>query len=264
MNGLAQINVELTSRCNKSCHMCGRRKLEKEYPELCNWGSMPLNLVCSIAKQVPKGVDAILHRDGEPLLYPKLEDAIKAFHGDFVAFNTNGILLMENLQAINLLSTVTISIIPDDPIGVDQYKIITEFLETKPDLIVVLRVLGNDIANEGRIRILKDTYLNVRICRRVLHAPEGSFDYEKDVTIPETGVCREMLHNLAVDRFGNVYPCVRYDPLRKNLLGNLHTHSLETIWESGLRHQWIRYHIEGRRDLVPLCNSCHFYGIPKS
>ena len=30
-NGLTTVNVELTSRCNKSCWMCGRRKVDAEY-----------------------------------------------------------------------------------------------------------------------------------------------------------------------------------------------------------------------------------------
>ena len=28
------LNIELTSLCNKDCWMCGRRKIDKEYPEL--------------------------------------------------------------------------------------------------------------------------------------------------------------------------------------------------------------------------------------
>lgn len=97
----------------------------------------------------------------------------------------------------------------------------------------------------------------------MLHDPAGSFNYEKDVTIPETGVCLEMLHKLAVDRFGNAYPCVRFDPERENLLGNLNTQSLASIWNSGLRAQWVRWHIEGDRNKVPLCGECDFWGVPR-
>ena len=32
LNGLGNINIELTSRCDKSCWMCGRRKVEKGFP----------------------------------------------------------------------------------------------------------------------------------------------------------------------------------------------------------------------------------------
>ena len=40
-NGLAVVNVELTSRCNKDCWMCGRRKVDREYPEIVmNYGDM--------------------------------------------------------------------------------------------------------------------------------------------------------------------------------------------------------------------------------
>ena len=28
------LNIELTSRCNKNCWMCGRRKVDRDYPEI--------------------------------------------------------------------------------------------------------------------------------------------------------------------------------------------------------------------------------------
>jgi 2-iminoacetate synthase ThiH len=34
LNGLFNINVELTDRCNKTCWICGRRKRERENPDL--------------------------------------------------------------------------------------------------------------------------------------------------------------------------------------------------------------------------------------
>ena len=30
------LHLELTSRCNKACFCCGRRKMEREHPELCD------------------------------------------------------------------------------------------------------------------------------------------------------------------------------------------------------------------------------------
>ena len=50
-NGLLVVNLELTSKCNKNCWMCGRRKLEREYPNLVDWGDMDFELVQTIAEQ---------------------------------------------------------------------------------------------------------------------------------------------------------------------------------------------------------------------
>ena len=49
--GLANINIELTSRCNKDCWMCGRRRSERDYPELVlKYGDMDFKLVKKIAR----------------------------------------------------------------------------------------------------------------------------------------------------------------------------------------------------------------------
>ena len=56
-DGLAIINIELTSLCNKSCWMCGRGRIEKEYPELVTEdGHMDLNLLKNIAAQLPSNI----------------------------------------------------------------------------------------------------------------------------------------------------------------------------------------------------------------
>ena len=56
-NGLTTVNVELTSRCNKNCWMCGRRKIDREYPEIAlKYGDMDFELVKKIAKQLPAGI----------------------------------------------------------------------------------------------------------------------------------------------------------------------------------------------------------------
>jgi len=76
MHGLSGINIELTSRCNKSCHMCGRRKEEAQYPDIANnRGDMPFEMLERIESQIPPGVFIQLHNNGEPLLYPQFAGA---------------------------------------------------------------------------------------------------------------------------------------------------------------------------------------------
>lgn len=267
LNGLSGINLELTSRCNKhpGCPMCGRRKIEKQYPQLANWGDIPLELVEQVAEQLPFGVFIQLHNNGEPLMYPRLGEALEILKGHYMGFNTNGKLIMEKANQITgHLSTITVSIIPDDREGCMQLDTVESFLALSHRPPVIFRLLGK--IDEKRVKIiekLSKKYKKFIICHRILHKPEGSFGYEKPVTIPEIGVCLEMLHKLAIDRFGNVYPCVRFDPERKNLLGNLSTEYLDTIWNGLKRRQWVRYHLAGERNRVPLCKTCDFWGVPR-
>jgi radical SAM protein with 4Fe4S-binding SPASM domain len=129
---------------------------------------------------------------------------------------------------------------------------------------VVFRLLGYiDQTRKELIESWTRLYPKVMICHRILHSPDGSYDYEKRTTKPETGVCLEMLHKLAIDRHGNVFPCVRFDPHLKNKLGNVDGRPLTDIWIHPIRKGWVRQHIEGRRNLVPLCKTCEFWGIAK-
>ena len=264
MNGLKSVNIELTSRCNKTCHMCGRRKMEKLHPELCDWGDMPFSMVEKLHEQIPKGVFIQWHNNGESLLYKRLYEAFRLFHGHYMGLDTNGKLLWEKRLAVALLSSVTISVIPDDPEGDEQLDIASKFCELYSRPSVMFRCLGYiDNSRTERIKTLKERHGRIDYCKRILHSPEGSFGYEKEVVKPEHGICDEILHKLAVDRYGNVYPCVRFDPEKKNLLGNLKDSTLLEIWESDKRRKWIGSHINFDRGEVPLCGSCDFYGVPR-
>ena len=239
--------------------------MEREHPELCQWGDMPLETVAILARQIPKGVFIQLHWNGEPLLYYDFPAALAEFSGHMIGLDTNGKLLIKHKKAIcKYLTSITISVIPDDPEGMDQLDIAGEFLEIGDRPLTIFRLLGEiDDDREYLIKALCEKRPKAEICYRVLHRPEGSFGYEKPVVKPEIGICLEMLHKLAIDRYGNVYPCVRYDPRRLNLLGNIKNQTLLNIWNGDKRQQWLQYHVDGRRDKVPLCASCEFWGIPR-
>lgn len=260
LNGLSTINIELTSLCNKNCWMCGRRKIDKDYPDIVrNYGNMNFNLVEKISKQIPENIVVQFHNNGEPLLYPRLGDVLQLFTNQIRCFNTNAKLLYKKRhEIIDNLDTLTISIIENDAEEEEQYINVKLFLEEKKDRkpFLVYRCLGN-------VDITKWEKLPGIFVKRILHNPMGSFNYTKETTIPEIGICWDFLHHLAIDRFGDVSICVRFDPKREGVIGNVNHVELYDLWNSKIRKTWLQYHINNCRKDIPLCSKCDFWGVPR-
>ena len=254
------IHIELTSRCQKACAMCGRRKMERDHPELCDWGDMSMGMVRRIAAQVPSGTVVQLHGNGEPTLYPRLHKALVLFKHCIRQFNTNAINLNEVATSIiGNLEVLTISVIPNDPLGDEQHDTVKRFLDKRADQKpqLVYRLLG-DIHNRERWDALPGL-----VATRVLHDMERSANYRKPVTIPEIGICLDLLAHLAIDRYGNISMCVRFDPDGDLRLGNIKNMTLQEAWNGEKRQRYIKEHTRGNRNL-PGCSRCDFYGCPVS
>lgn len=258
-NGLYCIHLELTSRCNKNCWMCGRRKIDREYPEIAmEYGDMDFELVKKIAGQLPEGLVVQFHNNGEPLLYPRFGEAVRLFKDQIRCVDTNAKLIIEKAdEIIDELDTLTISVIEKDPEGDEQYELVKNFLdikgERKPRMIY--RCLGD--VNTERWEKLDGT-----IATRILHDPLGSFKYKKRPTVPEIGICLEILNHLAINRIGKVSVCVRFDPRGLGGIGDVNLTALADIWNGSRRKEWIKYHIKGKRKLIPLCSNCDYWGVP--
>lgn len=261
LNGLAQINLELSSRCDKNCSFCGHQ--DPEINKKLKYGDMDYDLLIHIRWQLPKGISIQFHRDGEPLVYPRLREALVYFHEFITSIVTNGKKLVQKAdEIIDYCDTVTVSVFRGDPDGPEQLRILKEFLKLKGDMRpqVMVKIVG-DLGPE---RLEQYQALGVRIITRPLHVPEGSFHYvRRNPTIPETGICMDFLHHPSIDWQGNVYVCNRLDGEDQGLLGNLNEQSLEDIWNSPKRLEWLEAHRRGRRDLAsPLCKGCEFWGVP--
>lgn len=259
-NGLGQINLELSSRCNKNCHICGRRQHDRLYGTQ-NYGDMPFDVVQLIASQVPSNIMVAFHNNGEGLLYPEFGKAVNLFSHCITYIVTNGLLIVDKAdEIINNLDIMSISIIEnEDPIIKKiQKRIISDFLEIKGDRKpnVTLRFVGTvDEEYYKEFDLMK--------VRRVLHIPDGSRKYTRPPTIPEHGVCQDLLNRLAIDRYGNVSMCVRFDPEGELRLGNIQDDSLIDLWNCDKRQWTIKKMVDGKRSMIPYCgDKCEFWGVP--
>lgn len=260
LDGLVNINIELTSRCNKDCWMCGRRRIEKNYPELAlQYGDMDFDLIKKIADQLPNNTLVQLHNNGEPLVYPRFGEAVDLFSNQITNIVSNGKLLLEKSDdIIDRLDTLAISIIQDDPESDEQYEILEKFLKLKGDTkpYTILRL-------NGEVDPQRYEKFDLPLATRVIHSPMGSFNYKRiDPTIPEIGICLDFLNHLAINCKGKVSICVRFDPEGLGIIGDASKQSLADIWNSRRRTEWLEYHKKGQRNMVPLCSYCHFWGVP--
>lgn len=259
LNGLANVNVELTNRCNKKCWMCGRRRVERDYPELTlQYGDMDFGLVERIARQIPPDVVVQLHNNGEALLYPRFGDAVRLFNKQVTNIVTNGKLLLEKYdEIVDNLDTMAISVIEKDDEADKQYEIVKEFMKKKGDRkpFTIFRL-------NGEVESAKYESLGT-IARRILHSELGSYNYKKmDPTVPEIGICLDFLGHLAINKDGKASICVRFDPKGLGVIGDCATQTIEEIWNSPRRREWLEAHTQGKRSAVPLCSYCHFWGVP--
>ena len=95
-----------------------------------------------------------------------------------------------------------------------------------------------------------------------MHNPLGSFAYKKEPTKPEIGICLDLLNHMAIDRFGKVSICIRFDPERLGVIGDVKDESLTDIWNCEKRKKIVKLHMEGKREDVPLCGYCDYWGVP--
>ena len=96
----AKIAVELTNRCNLRCAMCPMNKLGR--PD----ADMPWELVEKVAADFKSNGMVVnwLHEMGDPLMYPRLAEAVDLFPGCSVS--TNVMLLDEEMGRALLGSTL--------------------------------------------------------------------------------------------------------------------------------------------------------------
>lgn len=259
LSGLTNINIELTDFCNKNCWMCGRRSREVKNPEIKKtYGFMDFGLVEKISKQVPRNIVVQFHNNGEALLYPNFGDAVRLFPEQIKNVVTNGKLLMKKYdEIVDNLDTISISIFENDVESEEQYEIVKEFMKNKGNRKPYTIVRCN-----GDVDMSRYEKMGLKVARRILHSPMGSFNYKRrDPTIPEIGICLDFLNHLAISKNGDVSICVRFDPNRLGVIGNIKNNSLEEIWNSDLRERWMQLHKEGKRENIPLCEKCEFWGV---
>lgn len=137
----AEIHIEPTNHCNKKCYMCPMRERYKR--PIFPMGYMDFEIYKKIIDEASavhgENLTLNLHKDGEPLMHPRIGDMIKYAkdRGAFVHFATNGLLLRKKKEELveSDLDLLTLSTIDDSVLN-----IVKDFMDYKGNRSPFLQV----------------------------------------------------------------------------------------------------------------------------
>lgn len=239
------ISLELTNHCNLRCPYCGNRNMTRPR------GYMEWGLLEKIVADCRQGGHQIqgLHGAGEPLLYPRLEEAIRLVKDNTtgaLAIFTNGVLLTPD-KAQKLLSAgvdaINVSLDSLDPKvyaatrGADLAKVvenIRNLIRLAPSTVLIYIDLMNSKVqelSEREIRLFHETFGtrdNV-----VLWRVENSFfpvaDFDYRITPERKTSCCLPASIFSIAWDGRVWLCC-LDQDVQHSLGNLDQESIAGVW----------------------------------
>lgn len=261
LSGLAQLNIELSSRCDKThlCPMCGH---QDQAVNPIQYGEMDYELLESIRRQLEPGILISFHRDGEPTAYSQLRQALDLFEGFTTSVVTHGLNLARRAdEIIDRCTTLTVSVFRGDQDRDVQLSVLRDFLARKGASApqVQIKIVGDMSPEE----LAPYEALGVRIIKRLIHVPISNSKYAHRLpTVPEVGICLDALHRPTIDWQGDMFLCNRLDPTGALRLGSVRTHTLHELWNGEVRQRMLDAHKQGRRDLAnPLCAKCEYWGV---
>ncbi|HUP45190.1 MAG TPA: radical SAM protein [Thermoanaerobaculia bacterium] len=267
-----KVLVELTSKCNLRCGMCPLPVLRRPYEDM-EW---------PLVEKAEREVHGLgfklkwLHEMGEPLLYSRIDDAIRLFPE--ASISTNGLVLTEEVGAKLLaspLKRLRISVDSIDPkvypqlrTGGDFDKLVEmtrKFLEQAkghPIRIEIQKMRSRMTVDETvddfrRVFNLKQ-YRNARVIERTCEA----FDVndETDLHGKFYGCVQGAFFNwIVIFADGRVTHCC-YDAHGDQIIGDLRTQSLTEIIEGSKLVQMQA--LFDKRDFaeLPRCAECFKHG----
>lgn len=267
-----KVGLELTSRCNLRCGMCPLPVLRRPYEDM-EW---------SLVEKAEREIHGLglklkwLHEMGEPLLYKRIDDAIRLFPE--ASLSTNGLVLTEETGAKLLDANLRRIRICVDSIQPDVYP----QLRTGGDFdkLVTLTRAFLEQAKGHPIRIEIQKMRSRQTQDETIEEFRKLFDLKKyrNASVIEK-TCEALDVNEETDLHGKFYGCVQgafftwivifadgrmthccYDAHGDQVVGDLKTQSLREILASERFHSMFRAFESRDLSNLPRCAECFKHG----
>lgn len=263
------LDVEITSRCNLRCTFCDKLPLLAAD----QLGDMSLVLYKKILDEGGEGRlwGLKLSYRGEPLLHPQVVDMVayaKARGVLDVYFNTNGMLLSENL-ALGLmdagLDRISVSMEGTDPVAFERERRGAKFgrILRNLDRLISLRTQKGFAHPRVRVQTVKFPHLDLEDYRSfwLEHGDEvAAVDYKDscqrvmDQISPEWA-CPQLWQRMTIEWTGAIMPC-NNDDYRRLQVGNVKERSIQDCWHDPVVQLARDLHQSGQSHRVAACNGC--------
>ena len=251
------INIELTARCNKSCSFCPTQEYLL-YKKMGHSGDIDIELVEKISKELPENTNISFHKDGEVLLYKKIEEALEITSKHFTHFCTNGVLLNKFAdKLIGKVDLITYSVWEEERNSnvFDTGEIsFLKFLEKLKNSDLYPKKTRVNIKAFDKKNYDKWKELHDDVFLREVDNWAGQYDNGKTYNF-ENPFCESLYDQLSVNFDGTVSSCC-LDYKHESLIGNANEESIFNIWH-GEKMNHLRFLIDSNQlDKTSICDGC--------
>lgn len=275
------IDLELTSRCNLRCRYCKRTSMYNGNRLVS--GDMDWSLVTKVLDETAGRLQALkLNIRGEPLMYPKVAEAIdyaKKRGVVEVLMNTNGMLLTETMAERLLhagLDTVIFSFDHVDKERFEAGRVGAKYETVVKNIRRMARLKREGGYQHVKIRanVFFDTDREKELAPlwNLFGGDLDEFTISKvnptpDVTGIDLDACAEHFDDVAwichqpwqrlgiFNDGGVIFCCTDFEGAMR--VGNAREKSVHDLYHSHVVNTLRTYHFQRKGYKVPLCRSCH-------
>ena len=269
-----ELGIELTNRCNLDCLMCPRQNMKRKQ------GDMDFRLFKRIIDDNFGSLEFVsLQQYGEPLLYPKLIEAIDYCKQKNVrcGISTNATLLDEKLSESIIRSGLDHIILAFDGASRETYEKVRKgssydqvvgniktFLELREkmdsDIFTVIQCIymrdTEDEIREFKRQWGRSSVDAVRIRQVTYSGNKPAVGAEKFVNTNLGAPCYWLWREPSIHWDGTVASCCM-DVNADIPIGNLSNEPLSVIWNNKKMIHIREMHKTGRAGEIPLCKDCN-------
>ncbi len=259
INELVVLQIETTNLCNAKCSFCQHRKFTE-------FGTMTDELYKKIidkASQLPNLQIFIPMLTGEPFCDPQIIDRIKYARERMpwvgIQLYTNGSFLTYGIiQELKKILNFSLSIslnglkieTREKLMGLKDWPHVIKMANYAEQINLPYRVTMVAYPEADPKEI--STFIKVGGMAIQYQSWAGQqYPYKRN----RWNSCVRALNHMTIRYNGDANLCC-FDPFGKVSFGNLNNSTIEEIWESPKRQDYVSRHKEGKGSILPLCDSC--------